>query len=53
MIWMQANPLQGSFEKVCPKIETFLGPEMATSEASAIYCQFRLVNPGEAIRCEE
>ncbi len=32
-IWM------GAFEGVGPEIETFLGPEMATSPASAIWAQ--------------
>jgi hypothetical protein len=37
MILVRANPLQGPLEEVTPeKIETFLGTEMATSEASAI-----------------
>ncbi len=32
---MGGNPKRGSFEGVGPEIETFLGPEMATSAASA------------------
>jgi hypothetical protein len=36
MILVRANPLQGPLEGVGMKIETFLGTEMATSEASAI-----------------
>ncbi len=36
-IWMGGNPQRGPFEGVGPEIETFLGPEMATSEASAIW----------------
>jgi hypothetical protein len=31
-----ANPLFGPLEGVGPQIETFLDPEMATGEASAI-----------------
>jgi hypothetical protein len=31
------NPFIGTFEVVGPEIETFLGPEMATSAASAIW----------------
>ncbi len=33
------NPFLGSFDGVGPEIETFLGPEMATSAASAIWGQ--------------
>ncbi len=36
MILIRANPFQGLMEGVAPEIETFLGPEMAASEASAI-----------------
>jgi hypothetical protein len=42
MILMRANPLKGLLEKKIGwtlKIETFMGPEMATSEASAIWAQ--------------
>jgi hypothetical protein len=35
MILMQANPLQGPLRGVVPENQDFLGPEMATSEASA------------------
>ncbi len=35
-----SNPQRGAFEGMGPEIETFLGPEMATSElASAIWAQ--------------
>jgi hypothetical protein len=37
MILMRANPFQGPLEGVAPEIETFLGPEMVVSEASAIW----------------
>ncbi len=33
------NPFLGTFEGVGPEIGTFLGPEMATSAASAIWAQ--------------
>jgi hypothetical protein len=33
------NSFLGTFEGVGPEIETFLGPEMATSAASAIWAQ--------------
>jgi hypothetical protein len=36
---MGGNPFLGKFEGVDPEIETFLGPEMATSAASAIWAQ--------------
>ncbi len=41
MILMKANPFQGPLEGVGPElnIETFLGSEMATSKASAIWAQ--------------
>jgi hypothetical protein len=39
MILMQANPLQGPWKGVGPENFDFLGPEMATSEASAILAQ--------------
>jgi hypothetical protein len=38
-IWMGGNPQRGPFEGVGPEMETFLDPEMATSEASAIRAQ--------------
>ncbi len=38
MILMRANPLQRPLEGLGPK-ETFLGPEMATSKASATWAQ--------------
>ncbi len=39
MIWMRANSLQGQLEGVGPKNWDFLGPEMATSEASSTVTQ--------------
>jgi hypothetical protein len=40
MILMRENPFRGPFEGVGPlKIETFVDPEMATSEASAIWAK--------------
>ena len=36
MVLMKASPLRGPFEGVGPEFETFLGHEMANSEASAI-----------------
>ncbi len=36
---MGANPFRGPLEGWALKIETFLGPEMAASEASAIRAQ--------------
>jgi hypothetical protein len=38
MILMRANPLLRPLEGVGHEIKTFLGPDMATSEASAIWC---------------
>ncbi len=36
-VWIWgSNPLRGAFKGVGPEIETFLGPEMAMSAASAI-----------------
>jgi hypothetical protein len=35
MVLCGQYPLQGPLEGLGPEIETFLGPEMATSEASA------------------
>ncbi len=35
MILMQANPLQGTSEVLGPSDQDFLGPEIATSKASA------------------
>ncbi len=37
MILMWANPLQGPLDGVGPEIETFLCPEVTTSEVSAIW----------------
>ncbi len=34
-----SNPERGAFEGLGPEIETFLGPEMAKSVASAIWAQ--------------
>jgi hypothetical protein len=39
MLLMRANPLLRPLEGVGPEIKTFLGPEMATSEASVIWAQ--------------
>jgi hypothetical protein len=42
MILMGANPFRGPLKGVDPEkifFETFLGPEMATSEASAIWVE--------------
>ncbi len=39
MIFMQENPFRGPLEGVDPENEDFLGPEMAMSEASAIWAQ--------------
>ncbi len=36
MILMGANPFRGPLEGVDPENQDFLGPEMATSEASTI-----------------
>ncbi len=47
MILMRANPFRGPLGWGGPKVETFLGPEMTTSEASAIWalkCRQILVN---------
>jgi hypothetical protein len=38
---MWANPFRGPLEKVCLENREFLGPELATSEASAIWAQKR------------
>jgi hypothetical protein len=39
MSLMRANPLQGPLEGVRPENRDFLGPEMAKSEACAIWAQ--------------
>ncbi len=39
MILIRANPLQGSLKGVGPENLTFLGPEMASSESSALWAQ--------------
>jgi hypothetical protein len=44
-IWMGCISYRGPFEGVGPEIETFLGPEMATSAASAIWAQKSRVFP--------
>ncbi len=36
---MGGNPFLGVFEGVDPEIETYLGPEMGTSVANAIWAQ--------------
>ncbi len=40
---------EGAFEEVSPEIETFLGPEMGTSVASAIWAQKNREIPSEFI----
>ncbi len=45
-----ANPLQGPLEGVCPEIETFLGPEMTTSEASAIWDKKKSVAASNGVK---
>ena len=39
MILMRENPFRGPLEGVSPENRDFLGPEMAMSEASAIWAQ--------------
>ncbi len=39
MLLMKANPLQGPLKVAGPENQDFLGPEMVTSEASAIWAQ--------------
>jgi hypothetical protein len=39
MIFMRENPFRGPLEGVGPENRDFFGPEMATSEASAIWAQ--------------
>jgi hypothetical protein len=39
MVLMRATSLRGALEGVGPENQDFLGPEMATSEASAIWAQ--------------
>ncbi len=39
MMLTRENPLLGQLEGVGPEIETFLGPEIATNEASTIWAQ--------------
>ncbi len=39
MVLMRADPLQGGLKGVGPGNRDFLGPEMATREASAIWAQ--------------
>jgi hypothetical protein len=39
MILMREVSIMRALEGVGPEVETFLGPEMATSEASAIWAQ--------------
>jgi hypothetical protein len=41
MVLMRATSLQRALEGVGPENQDFLGPEMATSEASAIWAQKR------------
>ena len=41
IILMWANQFRGPLEKVGPENREFFGPEMATSEASAIWAQKR------------
>ncbi len=45
MILMGKNPFRGPLEGVGPVIRVFLGPEMTTSEASAI-CPKKVETPG-------
>ncbi len=45
IILIRANTIRGLLKGVGLKIETFLGPEIATSEASAIWTQMTLCTP--------
>ncbi len=50
MILMRGNPLKGLLEWVDPANWDFMGPEMATSEASAIWAQKSLDFQGQTLQ---
>ncbi len=49
IILMWANPFPGPLEKVGPENQKFLGPEMATSEVSAIWAPKRWDSQGQRL----